>query len=66
MNNDIDLEWMIKEDKPSTKKRVWIYKEDDATMASYKTSDYVAGAKSVESVEEIDINQSAIESDRGS
>ena len=56
INNDIDLEWIIKEDKPSTKKRVQIYEEDNATIVFYKTSDYVVGAKSVESVEEIDID----------
>ena len=50
------MEWIIKEDKPSTKKRVWIYEEDDTTMAFYKTLDYVVGAKSAELVEEIDVN----------
>ena len=40
INNDIDLEWMIKE-KLAAKKRVRIYEEDDATIASYKTTDYI-------------------------
>ena len=40
INDDVDLEWMIKE-KPAAKKRVRIYKENDVTIASYKTTDYV-------------------------
>ena len=53
---------MIEEDKTSTKKWVRIYEEDNTTIASYKTLDYVTGGKLVDSVEEIDIKQSAKES----
>ena len=51
---------MIEEEKPSTKKHIRIYEEDNATIASYKTSDYVAGAKSLESVEAMEVNQLAV------
>ena len=57
---------MIEEEKPSMKKHVRIYEEDDATMVSYKTSNYVTGAKSLESVEIIVVDQSAIKSTQSS
>ena len=47
---------MIEEEKPSMKKRVRIYEEDNATIASYKTSDYVAEVKSSESVETMEVD----------
>ena len=56
------MEWIIKEEKSSIKKRVRIYEEDNATMVSYKTLDYIAGTKSAELLEVIDVNQSVIES----
>ena len=41
------------------KKQVRIYKEDDATIASYKTSDYIANNNREESsYESMDIDQS--------
>ena len=44
IKDDVDLEQITKE-KPTAKKRVRIYEEDDATMASYNTSDYVINSK---------------------
>ena len=32
---------MIEEDKPTAKKRVRIYEEDDIMIVLYKTSDYI-------------------------
>ena len=40
INDDVDLKWII-EEKLAAKKRVRIYKEDNVTMASYKTIDYI-------------------------
>ena len=42
INNIVDLEWII-DKKRAKKKHVRIYKEDDATMASFKIIDYVKG-----------------------
>ena len=47
---------MIKEDKPTTKKRVRIYKEDNVMMALYKISDYVAGEEYNISVVGMDVD----------
>ena len=47
---------MIEEEKPSTKKCMRIYEENDTTMAFYKTSDYVVGVKSSESVKTMEVN----------
>ena len=44
INNAVDLEWMI-EDKPISKKRARICKENDTTITSCKTAYYVAGLK---------------------
>ena len=52
---------MINENKLTIKKWVQIYKEDNATITSCKALNYIAGAKPADSVEEIDINQSAKE-----
>ena len=40
INDNVDLEQIIDE-KLTTKKRVRIYKEDNAMMTSYKTTNYV-------------------------
>ena len=66
INDDIDLEWIIEEEKPSTKKHVGIYGEDNATMVFYKTSNYVAGAKSSELVEIMKVNQLTVKSSQSS
>ena len=34
---------MLEEEKSAAKKRVHIYKEDDTTIALFKTSDYITG-----------------------
>ena len=44
----MDLEWII-EDKLAVKKRVRIYEEDNATIAFYKTTDYIANNNREES-----------------
>jgi len=64
-NNDVNLESMINKDEPTAKKRFQICKEDDALMASFKTSDYVARVDEA-SVDDIDIDHSTITSARGS
>ena len=42
INKTVDLEWMIDE-KLAAKKCVKIYKEEDTTIASFKTIDYIKG-----------------------
>ena len=43
-------------EQPSNKKRMHIYEQDDASMKSYKTIDYVAGADA--SIDSIDTDLS--------
>ena len=37
---------MIEEDKPAVKKRVYIYKEEDVTIASHEIIDYISSKRS--------------------
>ena len=58
INDNVDLKQII-EDKLAAKKRVRIYKEDNVTITSYKTIDYITNNNKEEpSYESIDINQS--------
>ena len=60
------MEYVIEEEKSTEKKRVNIYEEDDETMASCETSDYVVGGVSDDSVEGTDVDHSTLNSARGS
>ena len=46
------------EEKPAAKKRVRIYKEDDTTIASYKTTDYIRNSQQEEtSMNSMEVDQ---------
>ena len=52
IDNIVNLEWIEDEDQLSLKKRVQVYKQDNASMTSFKTTDYIArGDNSVDSME---------------
>ena len=58
MNDHVDLEWII-EDKPTAKKYIRIYEEDNTMIASFKITDYLKGGAPDDSSNiSIDINQS--------
>ena len=63
INDTIDLEWIEEEEQSSNKKRVWVYKQDDTSMTSFKTLDYVLG--SAESIDSMEINNSSDNSTQG-
>ena len=45
--NDIaDVEWMEDVELLSTKKQVRVYEQDDTSIKSFKTTDYINGAES--------------------
>ena len=64
INNTVDLKWIEEEEQPSNKKRVQAYEQDDTSMTSFKTSDYVPG--SAESVDSIEIDNPSDNSAQGS
>ena len=57
---------MIEEDESTTKKRVRIYEEDDASMTSQKTSNHVIVRASKASVEGMETDEQTMNSSRGS
>ena len=56
---------MIDKDKQTAKKRVWIYEENDTSIASLKTSNYIAGVDEA-SVDDIDTDYLTITSTQSS
>ena len=41
---------MLEEDQTSTRKRVKFYEQDDESMVSFKTTDYVKGSNDISSI----------------
>lgn len=55
LQDDIDLEWMLEEDKLSTRKQVKFYEQYDTSIASFKTMDHIKDSDKIDLTTNMDL-----------